>query len=30
VVVLNFNEEQDLVVRRIIENIEVDKFKVID
>jgi len=30
VVVLNLNEEQDLVVRRIIENIEVDKFKVID
>ena len=30
VVVLNFNDEQDLVVRRITENIQVDKFKVID
>ena len=30
VVVLNLNEEQDLVVRRITENIQVDKFKVVD
>ena len=30
VVVLNLNDEQDLVVRRITENIRVDKFKVID
>lgn len=30
VVVLNLNEEQDLVVRQITENIEVDKYKIID
>ncbi len=30
VVVLNLNDEQDLVVRRITQNIRVDKFKVID
>jgi hypothetical protein len=30
VVVLNLNEEQDFVVRQITENIEVDKYKIID